>query len=141
MKSKAPFALIEQLVMVLVFALSAALCVQVFILSDRTSSWNEARDHALVEAQNVAETLKSCHGDCEAAAQSLGGRYDGTQWELEYDVAWQPAADGQASYYVQVSRTESGEALLGSAEITVFTAEGQPLCTLPVAWQEVDAHA
>lgn len=34
MRSKAPLVLMEQLVMVLVFALAAALCVQVFVLSD-----------------------------------------------------------------------------------------------------------
>ena len=58
MRSKAPLALMEQLVMVLVFALAAALCVQVFVLSSRTSRWNESRDRAVVEAQNAAELLK-----------------------------------------------------------------------------------
>lgn len=43
MRSKAPLALMEQLVMVLVFALAAALCVQVFVLSGQTSRWNESR--------------------------------------------------------------------------------------------------
>ncbi|MEI3306106.1 MAG: hypothetical protein V8R40_08850 [Dysosmobacter sp.] len=47
MRSKAPLALMEQLVMVLVFALAAALCVQVFVLSGQTSRWNAARDRAL----------------------------------------------------------------------------------------------
>ena len=48
MRSKAPLALMEQLVMVLVFALAAALCVQVFGLSGQTSRWNDSRDRALV---------------------------------------------------------------------------------------------
>ena len=30
--------------------------------------------------------------------------------------------------------------LLGSAEVTVYTAEGDVLVSLPVAWQEVDAR-
>ena len=54
MRSKAPLALMEQLVMVLVFALAAALCVQVFVLSYQTSRRNEARDRAVLEAQNAA---------------------------------------------------------------------------------------
>ena len=37
MRSKAPLALMEQMVMVLVFALAAALCLQAFALADRIS--------------------------------------------------------------------------------------------------------
>ena len=63
MRSKAPLVLMEQLVMVLVFALAAALCVQVFVLSDQTSRNYAARDRAAVAAQNAAEQLKGCGGD------------------------------------------------------------------------------
>ena len=74
MRSKAPLVLMEQLVMVLVFALAAALCVQVFVLSDQTSRSYEARDRAVVAAQNAAEQLKGCGGDYAAAAERCGGR-------------------------------------------------------------------
>ena len=40
MKSKAPLALMEQLVMVLVVALAAALCLQAFTLADQISRRN-----------------------------------------------------------------------------------------------------
>ena len=63
MRNKAPLALMEQLVMVLVFALAAALCVQALVLADNRSREMEHRDRALLEAQNAVETLKSCGGD------------------------------------------------------------------------------
>lgn len=47
MRSKAPLALMEQMVMVLVFALAAALCLQAFALADRISRQNAERDQAL----------------------------------------------------------------------------------------------
>lgn len=142
MRSKAPSVLIEQLVMVLVFALAATLCVQVFVLSDRMSRRSEARDRAVLQAQNAAETLKSCGGDTAAAAGRLGGQCSGDQWELAYDEAWQPAASPeQAAYYLCVTPQDSGEPLLGMAEITVRTAAGQELYTLSAAWQEGAAHA
>ena len=72
MRSKAPLALMEQLVMVLVFALAAALCVQAFVLSDQTSRRNEARDRAVLEAQNAAEELKSVHGDFQQMTELYG---------------------------------------------------------------------
>ena len=46
MRSKAPLALMEQMVMVLVFALAAALCLQAFALADRISRQNAERDQA-----------------------------------------------------------------------------------------------
>lgn len=158
MKSKAPLALMEQLIMVLVFALAAALCVQVFVLSDRMSRQNEARDRAVVEAQNAAETLKSCRGDYAAAARRLGGTWNGLLWGLSYDADWQvlgggelwdtvsrpenrTAADGQAAYHLLVTPAESGQVLLGSAEIMIYTAGGELLYQLPVAWQEADGDA
>lgn len=52
MKSKAPLALMEQMVMLLVFALAAALCLQAFVQSDRLSRESEARDHAAVLCQS-----------------------------------------------------------------------------------------
>ena len=60
----------------LVFALAAALCLQVFVLSDKTSRRNEARDRAVLEAQNTAEELKSLRGDLAQAAGLYGGTFD-----------------------------------------------------------------
>ena len=137
MRSKAPLAMMEQLVMVLVFALAAALCLQVFVLSDRTSRRNEARDRAVLAAQNAAEEVKSVRGDFAQAAELYGGTWNGQLWGRSYDADW--ARDGD-DYHVLVTPADSGDALLGAAEVTVYTAEGDLLFTLPVAWQEVADH-
>ena len=134
MRSKAPLALMEQLVMVLVFALAAALCVQAFALSSQLSRRNEAQDRGLLEAQNAAETLKSLHGDCAQAAKSYGGDWDGSVWTLSLDENWQPCTEN-AAYRVQITPEDSGDTLLGTATVTVQNADGDTLATLPVAWQ------
>lgn len=137
MRSKAPLALMEQLVMVLVFALAAALCVQVFVLSGQTSRWNESRDRALVEAQNAAEILKGLSGDYEAACAACGGQWNGTMWGISYDEQWELAENAsQAAYHLLVTPVDSETALLGGASIAVYAADGELLVTLPVAWQE-----
>ena len=138
MRSKAPLVLMEQLVMVLVFALAAALCVQVFVLSDQTSRSYEARDRAVVAAQNAAEQLKGCGGDYAAAAERCGGDWNGSMWGISYDKAWQMCEDqSQAAYHVLVTPVESSRDLLGQAQVAVYTAEGDVLFSIPVAWQEV----
>ena len=64
MRSKAPLAMMEQMVMVLVFALAAALCLQAFVKSDRMSKEMEARDRAVVP---------ECSGDHPVHRRKLGG--------------------------------------------------------------------
>ena len=137
MRSKAPLVLMEQMVMILVFALAAALCVQVFVLSDQTSRNNEARAQALTAAQSAAETLKHYDGDYETAAQKLGGSWNGGVWEFFCDEDWNVTGNTNAAYHVRVTPVDSGHALLGNAEIAVCTTAGEQLCSLPVAWQEV----
>jgi len=77
MKGKSILALMEQLVMLAVFALCAALCLQGFVKSDRLSRRSEAQDRAMVEVQSVAEAIKNHGGEPEeaiaAAIQRLGG--------------------------------------------------------------------
>ena len=138
MRSKVPLAIMEQLVMVLVFALAAALCVQVFVLSDQTSRRNEARDRAVLEAQNAAEELKSVHGDFERLTELYGGTWNGQLWGRSYDKNWKQ--DNGTAYNLLVIPADSGDALLGTAEVMVYTAEGDLLFALPVAWQEVADH-
>lgn len=135
MRSKAPLALMEQVVMVLVFALAAALCVQAFALSGTMSRRNEARDRALQQAQNVAETLKSTHGDYRTAAEQYGGSWDGKVWTLPLDADFAPTERENAVYLVQTTPQTAGNALLGTANVTVCTADGEPLAELPTAWQ------
>ena len=71
MRNKAPLAMLEQLVMLLVFALAAALCLQAFALADRLSDRTERFDRAVLEAQRAAETVKHCRGDLQQAQALL----------------------------------------------------------------------
>jgi len=63
MKQKASLLLMEQLVMILIFALAAALCLQVFARAEAISRETARRDEAVVLAQNAAELLKASGGD------------------------------------------------------------------------------
>ena len=69
MRSKAPLAMMEQMVMLLVFALAAALCLQAFVKSDQISKRGEDRDRAAVLCQNAAEAIRHNGGDLAAAAE------------------------------------------------------------------------
>lgn len=150
MKSKAPLAMMEQLVMVLVFALAAALCLRAFLWSDSHSRQNAARDRACLEAQNAAELIKHTDGDTaeklSAAAEALGGSYaQGLLW-VDYHEDWTPTTEDGA-YRLTAQGIPSGTPGLGMATVQVTTGgnvdeELTVLFQLEVAWQEeVAPHA
>lgn len=146
MRSKAPLLLMEQMVMILVFALAAALCLQAFVKSDEKSRLVEARDHAVALCQSTAEALRSTAGDFPRAQEQL--RQEGSTSTLStqdallvtYDEDWnEPSAHGKvASYELRAERVDSGVAGLGKAAIWVdiFGSEAEPLFQIEVAWQE-----
>ena len=109
MRSKASLFLMELLIMVLAFALAAALCLQVFVRAEEICAETARRDEAVVIAQNAAERLKAGK-DMAAAAKD--------------------------SYEVQVLQLPTEIPGLGQAEITVLY-EGAALYTLTVGYQEV----
>ena len=130
MRSKAPLALMEQVVMVLVFALAAALCLRVFAFAGQISRRCEAVDRAALECQQMAETLKSA--DVRPA-------FSGGRAAIYYDGNWNPLpSKDEASYIMKITFLSPKVAGLGSAEIYMYTAEtGEALFALTAAWQEV----
>lgn len=153
MRSKAPLVMIEQMVMILVFALAAALCLQSFVLSDRISRKGEARGRAALECQTAAETIRSCGGDMgqalSAAAEKLGGNYEqGLLW-LDYDQDWEPIDYDEcgleapaAAYRLTASGAPAQVPGLEKASVWVTDSEGgEAIFQLEIAWQgEVSAH-
>lgn len=139
MKNKAPLALMEQMVMLLVFALAAALCMQVFVFARQLSLRCEAEAHAVQAAQNAAEVLKGSGGDYARAVKAHGGRCEEEIWRIGYDGQWRQS-ETDVAYWVEVVPAGSGQPLLGMADVTVETSEDVELFSLTVAWQEVAGH-
>lgn len=137
MKSKAPLALMEQILMVLVFALAAGLCLQMFVLANQVMQRCEAKDQAVIVAQNTAEVLKLNRGDAQKCEATLGGQWDADAWQIGYDADWQEADCDEAEYLVRAVPVETDNPYLGCADISVQTADGDCLFQVSVAWQEV----
>jgi len=125
MKSRTSLVLMEQLVMVLIFALAAALCLSVFAQADRISRETQRRDEAVLLAQNGAEVLKSCAGDLDKAAGILAG--EATEKGLLVH---------SGEYMMKAEMVDSGVPGLGQAQIDVYWKEEQ-LFSLETGWQEV----
>lgn len=142
MKSKAPLALMEQLIMLLVFALTAALCLQAFVKSDHVSRLSKERDQAVIAAQSAAETIRSIGGSealAQAAAVLEGAHYSEGILRQNFEENGKPVEEdstAEIAYVLtaeNVSGTTSG---LYEARIRVYTADGEDiLFEVPIAWQ------
>lgn len=138
MRSRSTLVLMELVVMVLVFALTGALCLRAFTWADRVSQAQADRGQALLCAQNGAQLLKSCRGDFRKAAQVHGlGNED--RWVIHYSEDWQ-VCNEPGVFRLQAARTQEERGLLGGALIEVYDAQETLLAQLKVKWQEVDGH-
>ena len=136
MKNKAPLALMEQLIMILVFALASALCLRLFVYSDQVSVSGAARDQAAAVVQNAAEALKLSGGSMESLAHMLGGEADADIWRMGYDSSWQETDEKRPAFIAEAKITGDDIPLMGSAEVSASTADGKPLFQVTVCWQE-----
>ena len=139
MNSKTSLVLMEQLIMVLVFAVAAALCLQVFVGADQIYRETGQRDRAVSIARNAAEIVKISKGNPEEAAVSLTALQDSSHLWVYYDDQWKVVKEYQeAAYRLEIQWLEKTLPGLGQAQITVTQADvpKTPLFSLMVAWQE-----
>lgn len=142
MRSKTPLVLMEQLAMVLVFALAAALCLQAFAFADRMSARNEAVDRAVVECQRMAETLKGS-GSSMGAVPLLGGAMAEKILSIRhyYDADWNMVEQDEVwTYQLTVSGQTPPAAGLNKALVRAADREDGELFSLNVVWQGVDGN-
>lgn len=159
-KSKSPLALMEQAIMILVFALAAALCVQAFVLADTMSRGAHDRDMAANRSQTVAETLKALEGSLVNTAVLLEAELVGLEQSMfisssdepvlriYYDKEWEQIPVGlvgetgipqDAVYCLKLVDLEyDGYLCRGRIRVEEMEKEKE-LFALPVSWQEV-AH-
>lgn len=135
MKNKATLVLIEQAIMLPVFAFAAVLCLFAFVWANKASADDAAGSLAAVQAQSAAELLKACGGDMEEAAESFGGTWNGKVWTVCYDEQW--VQDAGEQYVLTAELTEENIDNFASANIGVYR-DDDCLIRLEVAWQEDD---
>lgn len=126
MKNKAGLALIEQVIMLLVLAVAAAICIQVFIQAHLTAKQNHLEDLAMQQVQNVAENLKAT-GDLEQTARNLEGSIKNGVLTVKFE-----------DFTVTAAPVQSEDPLLGKAK--VMACDGETIIAeLHICWQEVGA--
>jgi len=143
-RSKSTLFLIEQLIVVAIFAICAVACVRIL-----TTAYFYARDtrdlsHAIIIAENAAESFKATSGDFERTASLIGGRVDNfggySAVVVYFDSSWHlvdDPAQRQAYYVLYLISTirEYDISRIQPSNLAVFrqTGEGDLLVSFDVA--------
>ena len=137
-RSRSTLFLIEQLIVVAVFAICASACIRIF--TDAYFNANNSKDisSALLIAESGAESFKATSGDLGKVAQMLGGVTDNVNGSsaavVYYDKQWRPCGESAAIYKLcLVSGGPDGRfAFLKSGELSVEKLTGEELIAFTV---------
>lgn len=123
-RSRSTLFLIEQLIVIAVFALCAAACVT--ILTDAYFTANRSRDvsNALLAAESSAEAFKAASGDLGTVAHLMGGVQENVGGAaavaVYFDKQWQVCGESLANYRLHlVTGGPERSAILTSGDISV----------------------
>jgi len=137
-RSRSTLFLIEQLIVIAVFAISAAACTGILTSAYFTAMDSRDTSRAILAAENGAESFKATGGDIDKTAQLLGGisgRVDGeTAVIVYYDKQWLVCAENDALYRMLLTGgTVDPELALRTGDLFVEKLTGEILIAFPVA--------
>lgn len=71
--------------MILFFAVSASICLKVFLVSKNMSDYSDNLNNSNILAQNAAECYKAYNGDFSQIKKELGGTISSNQMTIKKD--------------------------------------------------------
>ena len=140
-RSKSTLFLMEQLIVIAVFALCAAACVRILASSYLMAVESRDKLNAIRAAESGAECFKAVSGDAVKLAEIIGGTYeniDGSAmvvvyYNNEWDVC--DMTDQNVRYILRLVIDDSAEQLstLSSGELIIEKSTGERIIAIPVA--------
>ena len=135
-RNKNPLALMEQVLMVLIFSIAAAVCIRAYVISRNLSVQSSNRDEAGRICVSIVETIKACKGEEETIIEGCNLRKQSDCLIGYYDGEFKAVDKEDCEYVVTVNFSEEG--LLGRAKVTMKDKAGHAIFALDTAWQEDD---
>ena len=135
--SRSSLFLMEMIIAILFFSLASAVCIQLFARSHLLSTQTVNQNHAVIQAQNLAESYLSLEGNV-AAMQDLfspSELTDENTLRLAFDSSWTLCtAEDNAGFYAELKSTPAEETGIMKGEITVYdvSTPESPIYTLSV---------
>ena len=115
--SRSGLFLLELMIVILFFAVTSAVCVNLFVQAHLTSTAGGELTAATREVQSAAEWLKAVDGDLEKLAAQLDAKAAAGRLDLYFDVGWNRTGAQDAIYTVTVLCAGQRMVLPGGGEI------------------------
>jgi len=143
-RSKSTLFLIEQLIVIAVFAICAVACISILTAAYFNASDSKATSHAVLKAESAVESFKMTGDDFASLANIIGGTTTVTGLgsagvatvAVYYDNSWSVTDAENASfalYLVIESAQNIGDYDLIKGHVTVEKITGEELVTLQAA--------
>jgi len=144
-RSKSTLFLIEQLIVIAVFAICAVACISILTAAYFNANDSKATSHAILKAESAAEVFKATGGNERAVMEILGGtrgeKYDYSVRQffpavtVYYDSAWQVSNEENASFVllIAVYPSTTGLDTFVLSDLTVEKITGEELVAFPLA--------
>jgi len=145
-RSRSTLFLIEQLIVVAVFAICAAACVRILAAAYLTASDTKDVNNAILIAENAAECYKAVSGDIEKTVALIGGNSgnmgNANAAIVYYDEDWFICEEDEASCCLRLLSMDPGSAFqsVRSCELSVWKLTNGQLQAELVAFT-VAAHS
>ncbi len=111
--SKSGLFLMELVLIILFFAITSAVCVNLFANAHLTSVAGKDLNKAVVEVQTAAEVVKHTKGDEERLAELLGAVRQDKGMTVSYNQDWEPIAENeQPRYQLRIVSTPGTDGML-----------------------------
>lgn len=130
---KSSLFLMEQLFVILVFSICAAVCVNIFASSFIMARSSRDINNSLIIAEHGAESYKAAAGDAEKAAFLLGGSAGDSIITVYYDENRRVCGEGQAAYVMSITEAAGAPAALVFGDISVEKAGGEQIIAFTAA--------
>lgn len=121
-RSKSGLFLMELIIVIMFFSLSAAICMQIFANAKVKADYSRNVTNASFAAESVAEIYKESHGSLKAVAEKYKGAFETDSiFVVHFDKEWQVTDADKAKYTMTL--TESGEGNLSKILIEIDGAD------------------
>ena len=135
-RSKSTLFLMEQLIVVAVFAICAAACVRILVASYMMATDSRDMRNAIHVAESGAECYKAVAGDLEKTAGIMGGSVSDNngnyQATMFYDKSWQPSDESAAAYALRLVSSAGASEPLSSTDLSVEKKTGEIILAFTV---------
>jgi type II secretory pathway pseudopilin PulG len=138
-RSRSTLFLIEQLIVVAVFAICSAACVRIL-----TSAYFDARksrdvSNAILVAESAAESYKSVSGNIDKVSEIMDGVREGAgstdSITIYYDKEWASCSKNEAQYVLRLisGKPDTASELVLTCDILIERISGVELISFTVA--------